>query len=62
MKKFNRFIQIVWLAVAAVAAVEAFKAYSDDNGFSSKVYLMIGVFFAAIIMYAIRKRQGRSYK
>lgn len=62
MKKFNRFIQIIWLAVAAVSAVEAYKAYSDGNGLNSKVYLMIGVFVAAIAMYSIRKRQGKNYQ
>jgi tryptophan-rich sensory protein len=62
MKKFNRFIQIIWLVIAAVAAVEAYIAFGKGAAFRNKFYLMAFVFAASIAMYAIRKRQGRSIK
>jgi len=62
MKKFNRFIQIIWLGVAAVAAWEAYLSYYNTKMFNGRFWLMIGAFTAAIAMYSIRKRQGRSMK
>ncbi len=62
MKKLNRIIQIIWLAVAAVAAVEGFIAYREEGGFNQRVYLMIGAFVVAIAMYTLRKRQGKTIK
>jgi len=62
MKKFNKIIQFIWLAVAAVSAVEGYKAYTEGGGFNSRVYLMMGAFVAGIVMYSLRKRQGKSMK
>lgn len=62
MKKVNKIIQIIWLAVAAISAVEAYKAYSDNGGFNTRVYVMIGAFVVGIVMYSLRKRQGKSIK
>ncbi|MBO6517116.1 MAG: hypothetical protein JJ975_11250 [Bacteroidia bacterium] len=62
MKRLNRIIQIVWLAVAAVAAVEAVVEYQKASGFNSKVYLMMGAFVVALAMYTLRKRQGKTMK
>ena len=62
MKRLNRIIQIIWLAIAAIAAVEGFIAYRDGGGFNQRVYLMIGAFVVAIAMYTLRKRQGKSIK
>ncbi|MFT5724553.1 MAG: tryptophan-rich sensory protein [Bacteroidia bacterium] len=62
MKKFNRFIQIVWLVVAAVSAWEAFLAYYNAGKFNTRFYAFAFVFVSAIAMYAIRKRQAKSIK
>ncbi len=62
MKKFNRFIQIVWLGVAAVSAWEAFLAYYNTGKFNGRFAMFAFVFVAAIAMYSIRKRQGKSMK
>jgi tryptophan-rich sensory protein len=62
MKRLNKIIQIIWLAVAAVAAVEGYIAYQKAGGFNQRVYLMIGAFVVAIAMYTLRKRQGKSIK
>jgi hypothetical protein len=62
MRKFNKLIQIVWLGVAAVAAWEAYLSYYNTKEFNGRFGLMAFVFVAAIAMYSIRKRQGKSMK
>ena len=62
MKKFNRFVQIIWLGVVAVAAWEAYLSYYNTKAFNQRFFLMAFVFVAAIAMYSIRKRQGKSMK
>ena len=59
MKRLNRIMQIVWLAVAAVAAVEAYITHRDF-GFTNRVYLMLGVFVVGLAMYTLRRRQGKN--
>ena len=60
MKRLNRIIQIIWLAVAAIAAVEGYAAYREAGELNTRVYLMAGAFVTAIAMYTLRKRQGRN--
>ena len=57
----RRFVEIMWLAVAAITAVEAYMSFSA-SGFAQRTYVMIGVFFVALFMYSLRKRQRRNYE
>lgn len=57
----RRFVEIMWLAVAAITAVEGYMSYSE-SGFAQRTYVMIGVFFIALFMYSLRKRQRRNYE
>ncbi len=61
MKRINRIIQIVWMIVGAVALVEAFIEF-QKNGVGTRVYILFGAFVVALVMYSLRRRQGRSMK
>ncbi|MFT5511702.1 MAG: hypothetical protein ACI8SE_000095 [Bacteroidia bacterium] len=60
MKKFNKLIQFLWIAVAAFTGGEAIYMVAKSKELDTRFYVLCAVFFVAIIMYYIRKRQGNS--
>lgn len=59
MLKTLKLINYLWLIVAAVSVIECVEYWSTNR---QKAYLFVFIFFAALFMFNLRKRQIKKYE